>query len=147
MIEAFGGKSPAEISPLLIERFKWDRRKTTTKRATGRGPATVNRELELLSKIFGLAVKYREIDTNPCREVAHFKEDNEQFRYLTWEEEPRLMAQLTGRRAEMRPKVVVAVGTGMRLTEQLSMRVRQVDFSKNLITAVHTKTGVTDRYR
>jgi integrase len=41
----------------------------------------------------------------------------------------------------MRPKVIVAIGTGMRLTEQLSMRVRQADFSRNLITAVHTKTG------
>ncbi len=41
----------------------------------------------------------------------------------------------------MKPKVIVALGTGMRLTEQLSMGVRQVDFSRNLVTAVHTKTG------
>jgi integrase len=141
LIEAFRGKTLREISPLLIEKFKRDRRKSTTKRNTERSPATVNRELELLSKIFALAIKYREIDSNPCREVEHFKEDNEQFRYLTWEEEPLLMAQLVGRRVDMKPKVIVAVGTGMRLTEQLSMRVRQVDFSRNLITAVHTKTG------
>lgn len=51
------------------------------------------------------------------------------------------MAQFVGRRAEMRAKVIVALGTGMRLTEQLSMTVRQVDFSRNIITAVHTKTG------
>src|SRR5688500_13073202 len=51
------------------------------------------------------------------------------------------MAQFTGRRADMRPKVVVALGTGMRLTEQPSMRVKQVDFQRNLVTAVHTKTG------
>lgn len=141
LIGAFGSKTLAEISPLLIEKFKRDGRKTTTMRATERSPATVNRELELLSKVFSLAMRYREIDSNPCREVEHFKEDNEQFRYLTWEEEPLLMAQLVGRRAEMKPKVIVAVGTGMRLTEQLSMRVRQVDFSRALITAVHTKTG------
>ena len=97
--------------------------------------------MELLSKIFSLAVKYREIDTNPCGEVEHFREDNEQFRYLSWEEEPLLMAQLAGRRADMKPKVIVAIGTGMRLMEQLSMKVRQVDFSMNMVTAVHTKTG------
>jgi integrase len=141
LVEAFRGKTLAEVSPLLIEKYKRDRRKSITKRNTERSPATVNRELELLSKIFSLAVKYREITTNPCCEVEHFKEDNEQYRYLTWEEEPLLMAQLVGRRADMRPKVVVALGTGMRLTEQLSMRVRQVDFSRNLLTAVHTKTG------
>lgn len=141
LVEAFRGKTLSEISPLLIEKLKRDRRKSITKRKAERSPATVNRELELLSKIFSLAVKYREIDSNPCREVDHFREDNEQYRYLTWEEEPKLMAQLAGRRAEMKPKVIVAVGTGMRLTEQLSMRVKQVDFARNLVTAIHTKTG------
>lgn len=141
LIEAFRGKTLREISPLLIEKFKRDRRNSITKRKTVRSPASVNRELELLSKIFDLAIKYREIETNPCREVAHFKEDNEQYRYLTWEEQPALMAQLIGRRADMKPKVIIAIGTGMRLTEQLSMRVKQVDFSRNLVTAVHTKTG------
>lgn len=141
LVEAFRGKTLREVSPLLIEKFKRGRRKSTTKRGTERSPATVNRELELLSKIFSLAVKYREIDSNPCREVEHFREDNEQYRYLSWEEETLLMAQLTGRRADMKAKVIVALGTGMRLTEQLSMRVRQVDFQRNLVTAVHTKTG------
>lgn len=141
LVEAFRGKTLREVSPLLIEKFKRDRRKSTTKRGGTRSPATVNRELELLSKIFSLAMKYREIDSNPCRDVQHFPEDNEQYRYLTWEEQPLLMAQLVGRRAAMRPKAVVALGTGMRLTEQLSMRVNQVDFSRNIVTAVHTKTG------
>jgi len=141
LIEAFRGKTLSEISPLLIEKFKRDRRKSITKRGSTRSPASVNRELELLSKIFNLAMKYREMDHNPCRDVQHFPEDNEQYRYLTWEEQPRLLAQLAGRRSTMRPKVVIALGTGMRLTEQLSMRVSQVDFSRNLITAVHTKTG------
>lgn len=141
LIEAFRGKTLREISPLLIEKFKRDRRKSITKRGAERSPATVNRELELLSKIFSLAVKYRKIDTNPVREVQRFHEDNEQFRYLTWEEEPLLMGQFTGRRAEMKPKVIVALGTGMRLTEQLSMRVKQVDFARNLVTVIHTKTG------
>jgi integrase len=141
LIEAFRGKSLREISPLLIEKFKRDRRRSVTKRKTERSPATVNRELELLSKIFSLAIKYREIETNPCRDVQHFPEDNEQYRYLTREEEARLMRQLVGRRANMRPKVIVALGTGMRLTEQLSIRVNQVDFSLDRVTATHTKTG------
>jgi integrase len=41
----------------------------------------------------------------------------------------------------MKPKVIVALGKGMRLTEQLSMQVKQVDFSRGLVTAIHTKTG------
>lgn len=141
LTEAFRGKTLREISPLLIEKHKRDRRKSITKRGTERSAASVNRELELLSKIFSLAMKYREIDSNPCREVTHFREDNEQHRYLDWEEEPLLMAQFTGRRAGMKSKVIVALGTGMRLTEQLSMRVNQVDFSRGLVTAIHTKTG------
>lgn len=139
--EAFRGKTMREISPLLIEKYKRDRRKSITKRGTQRSAASVNRELELLSKIFSLAMKYHQIETNPCREVMHFPEDNEQHRYLAWDEEPLLMAQLIGRRADMKSKVVVALGTGMRLTEQLSMRVSQVDFSRGLVTPIHTKTG------
>lgn len=51
------------------------------------------------------------------------------------------MEQLSGRRESMKLKVVVTLSTGMRLTEQLSMRVKQVDFFRDLMTAIHTKTG------
>ena len=45
-----------EISPILIEKYKRDRRESKTARGGERAPSTVNRELELLSKVFSLAI-------------------------------------------------------------------------------------------
>jgi len=48
--EYFGGKTFREISPLLVERFKRERRESITVRGTVRSPASVNHELEILTK-------------------------------------------------------------------------------------------------
>ena len=64
--EYFGGKTFREISPLLVEKFKRDRRESITARQTVRSLASVNFELNLLVKIFNLAIDYKVTDTNPC---------------------------------------------------------------------------------
>ena len=51
------------------------------------------------------------------------------------------MAALTVPRAHLQPIVTVALGTGMRLGEQLRMKRHQVDFLRNIVTARHTKNG------
>jgi len=43
------------------------------------------------------------------------------------EEEPRLMAHLSGPRTHLKPAVVVAFGTGMRMGEQLRMKRHRLD--------------------
>ncbi|MDQ3649917.1 MAG: site-specific integrase [Acidobacteriota bacterium] len=141
LCEYFGGKTFREISPILIEKFKSDRRKSITKKGTPRCPATVNRELVVLSKIINLAIDYKKADFNPCSKVKKFRLDNRRFRYLLPEEEPALMNVLTGPRAHLKPIVAVALGTGMRRGEQLSLRRNQVDFSRNIVMARKTKSG------
>ena len=137
----FEGKALREISVQLVERFKTDRMNTPTKKGTARQPATVNRELNLLSSAFSLAVLYDKAEFNPCSKVDLFPLDNLRYRYLLPEEEPRLMAELSGPRAHLRPAVIVALGTGMRLGEQLSMKRSQVDFLRSIVTARKTKNG------
>jgi len=137
----FEGKAMREISVQLVERFKTDRMNTPTKKGTARQPATVNRELNLLSSAFSLAVLYDKAEFNPCSKVDLFPLDNLRYRYLLPEEEPRLMAELSGPRAHLKPAVIVALGTGMRLGEQLRMKRSQVDFLRNIITARKTKNG------
>lgn len=135
------GKTFAQVTPLHVEKFKQDRRVSVTKRGGTRSAASVNRELELLSKIFSLAVRYGVTDKNPCAGVPLLAENNRRTRYLTDEEEPRLLAALVGRREHLRALVVVAVGTGMRLGDQLSLRWPQVDFQHNVIRVPNSKTG------
>jgi integrase len=139
--EYFKGKALREISAQLIEKFKNDRLNTITKKETPRRPATVNRELTLLSSTFSLAVKYDKAESNPCSKVDLFTLDNLRYRYLLPEEEPKLIAELNGPRAHLRPAVIVALGTGMRMGEELRMKRHQVDFLRNIVTARETKNG------
>ncbi|HET9529548.1 MAG TPA: site-specific integrase, partial [Blastocatellia bacterium] len=139
----FKKKTFAEISSMLIEKFKSERRKTQTKAKKTRRSASVNREIECLSSIFSMAMRapYRLVRENPCREVTKLKEENERNRYLTEDEEKRLLAECVGRRAHLRPILLLALNTGMRRGEILSLRWSQVDFARGLIHLVRTKSG------
>jgi hypothetical protein len=119
--EYFAGKTFREISPMLIEKFKKERRESNTRRGGQRSPASVNRELEVLSKVFSLACDNSVAASNPCRKVRKLRQDNQRKRYLSPEEEERLMAVLVGQRAHVRALVVLAIHTGMRRGELLSI--------------------------
>src|SRR5918999_2216386 len=92
----------------------WQRRQ---KRDTPRSFATVSLEMALLSRIFSLAVDFKEVETNPCLRVAKLKLDNQRYRYLLPEEDPRLRSVLLGQRFHLAELVPVAIGTGLRKNE------------------------------
>jgi integrase len=73
--------------------------------------------------------------------AGELRVSNQRYRYLLPEEEPRLMAALDGPRAHLKTAVIVALGTGMRLGEQLCLKKRQVDFLRNIVTPTETKNG------
>ena len=129
--------------PFLVERFKRERKLTPVgeTQPRERAAATVNRELEILSKIFSLAEDNGLARSNPCRKVKKLRQDNRRTRYLTAGEEKRLMAALTGRRAYLRPIVVLALNTGMRRGEILGFEWSNVDLARRLIDVTNTKSG------
>lgn len=146
LIEAMGNKTMDEISPILIEKYKRDRRASKTVRGTDRAPSSVNRELELLSKVFSLAIDQGLAIHNPCQKVKRFREDNERNRYLSDNEEARLLSVLTEQRASLRSVVILAIHTGMRRGELLSLRWANVDFERGLVHVMNshreqTKSG------
>ena len=51
------GKTFAQISPLLIEKYKKERRESELEKGRTRKPSTINRELQILSRIFSLAIR------------------------------------------------------------------------------------------
>lgn len=59
--------------------------------------------------------------------------------YLLHDEEKRLFDVLTGRLKHLKPLVMVALGTGLRKRELLDLRRDQVDLSRGLVVASHTK--------
>ena len=75
------GKTFAQISPLLIEKYKKERRESQVKGGTNRRPSTINRELQIISKIFSLAIKYGvTYTTNPCGEISTLTENKKRVR-------------------------------------------------------------------
>ncbi len=139
--EQFKGKTFAQISPLLIEKFKKERRESITKKGKSRSPATVNRELEILSRVFTLATTAKLTSSNPCREVRKLPVNNRRTRYLLDDEEMVLLSHCQGERAHIYPMVIVAIGTGMRKGDQLDLRWEKVDFQRDVIYVPNMKTG------
>jgi integrase len=121
------------------ERFKRERRTSKTRRGKDRAPASVNRELEVLSRIFTLAIEQDVIEANPCRKVKKLLMDNVRTRYLSVEEEEKLMLALVGRLAHLRPIIIVVIDTGLRRRELLSLEKEQVDL--DVINVKRTKSG------
>jgi hypothetical protein len=80
LIEYFGKQRMDEIAPFQIERFKHERRDGLTFRGNQRAPASVNRELELLFRIFTLAMDNGVEIQNPCRKVRHLHATSEGLR-------------------------------------------------------------------
>jgi integrase len=128
----FQKKTFADISSLTIEKFKRDRLKLLK-------PSSVNRELAVLSKIFRLAIQKKITNENPVSQVKKLVENNARTRFLTPDEEARLLdAHLLN--PTLPAIVVLALHTGMRKGEILKLEWRDVDFSRNLIYVRETKS-------
>ncbi len=127
----FGGKRLAEIRSLDVEQYKLMRYEKAK-------PATVNREVALLNHMFNLAIQWEYTLDNPTRGVRLLREDNIVERILSPEEEERLLAEAY---PGLKPELITALNTGMRLGELLSLTWADVDLSRRLITVRHTKNG------
>jgi len=136
----FEGKTLKEIKKSDVERFKRERSESHTRYERKRSPATVNRELAVLSAILTLAVDDELIASNPCRRVKPLRADNTRTRYLTKDEERKLLAALEGHEW-LRSIVTMAIHTGMRRGELFKLRWFDVDFPRGMIRVRDTKTG------
>lgn len=143
LVDYFGDKRPADISPMDIEWYKVERRKGLTKRGTQRSPASVNRELRLLSHVLTHALRDNLIREHPMKggKVRMLREDNKVERILTDEEEQRLLDACRGSREHLRPIIITALYTGMRCGEILNLKWSDVDFDRNMIHIRQTKSG------
>jgi integrase len=139
----FKGSSLQTIGPEQVERFKAQRKtemvvrfKATKK--TPISPATVNRELACLKTLFSKAEEWGRIEKNPIRAVRKFKENNSRERILSAAEAARLVECAA---EGLRPVLIVALNTGMRRNEILSLKWKNVDFPREYIFIEDSKSG------
>lgn len=129
----FGGRTLAEITPKLIVEYK------ARRYAAGLKPASINRELASLKKAFNLAVREWEwCRENPVAKVSMEQENNKRDRWLSVEEEPRL---LQGCAPWLYDLVTFALHTGMRMGEILELTWRGVDLNRRTVMVVRSKNG------
>jgi integrase len=133
--QALRGKTLRQVLPGDVERYMASR--------TGKlAPATINRHLAFLKRVFNVAIKDGRAERNPVREVRFYKENNERVRFLSADEEERLRKAV---REDNWPMVVVATHTGLRRGEQFRLRWDEIDFSTGIITIPRSKSGLARR--
>lgn len=140
LVKAFKDKTIRQITPPMIEQFKQEQLNTPTNNDNKRSPATVNRHLSVLSKIYSLAVDAELVDGNPCRKVKKFRLDNQRTRVLSADDEQSLFSAL-GSNALVKNIVLTALHTGLRRGEIFNLKWFDVDFSRGLVQVRESKSG------
>src|SRR5262249_32725608 len=133
IIAYFKAKKMREIGRFNVEQFKKARVASFNGRGRLRASASVDREIQLLSRIFSMAIERIGLTENPCRGVKLLAKDNLVVRYLSPDEQEKLMPFLCGRRAHIADILTIDHHTGMRRTEILTLHISQIDFLRGSI--------------
>lgn len=131
----FGPRKLTEVSTRDIQQFHADLKESHC-------PATANRHLSVISRMYSLALQWGRVERNPCIGISKFKENNIRQKLLTADEIRRMYTAM-----EREPnKVAVAaikflLLTGARLQEALQAKWEHVDFDNAVWYLPQTKSG------
>jgi integrase len=129
----FGNPMLEQVTPKRIVAYKNQRYTDGVK------PATINRELATLKKAFNLARREWEwCQDNPVCRVSMERENNTRDRWLTVDEETRL---LNAASPWLRELMLFAIHTGMRMGEILGLMWTGVDLFRRTVTVFKSKNG------
>lgn len=136
LTQAFGSVILTRLRPAMIAEYKGQRR------AKGAAPKTINDELTLLSHAYKLAMREWEwVASNPVQRVSREKVRNQIERWLSSDEEKRLLAASPEWLKEI---ILFASNTGLRQGEILNLQWPQVDLFRRTITLLEQKNGSKD---
>lgn len=123
----------SEITPKRIAEYRASRYNEKAM------PATVNQELAVLGKAFSLALKEWEwIKENPVNRIKRDRENNQRDKWLSYEDEQRLLENSPG---WLREIIVFDLNTGLRQDELLSLPWDKVNLLRKTIIIQKSKNG------
>lgn len=136
LLKFFGGMYLLDIKAAMISDYKVQRRE---ERAS---PRTINYELTLMSHAFNIASREWEwLNDNPVRKVKKERVDNIIERWLTCEEEERLLRVSAKWLQEI---IIFAIHTGLRKSEILDLKWSNVDMIRRTILISEQKNRCVD---
>jgi integrase len=116
--------------------------------AAGVAPSTVNRKVTMLKHMLARAVRWNYLGEYRLAQLKPLAEPEGRTRYLAPDEIAPLLAACDFQdartalaRGYLRPFVLVALNTGMRRNELLSLTRRSVDWANRFVTLEKTKNG------
>lgn len=158
LVPFFGAMPLSRITGFDIDRYKKARlSQAPMQRPGGKGevrtvtadsktkPATVNRELAVLSHLFNQAIEWGWIDRRPAK-IKRCAEGQGRIVYLTTDQAQSLEhAALDDMNDQLHVFVVLGIQTSMRMSEILSIRKKLVDLDRLVIHLPVAKSGAREQ--
>ncbi len=136
LLPVFGDYKLSEISTSMIINYM-------NKRLTEVKPATVYQELALMRRMFNVAIKeFGWINENPVSKISGISaltKNSARDRWLTLEEEQKLLSVASP--LWFKRLLIFALDTGMRRSEILNLKWKDIDLKKGFIRVEKSKNG------
>ncbi len=124
-----------QIASSTIEEYKNFRSENNAK------PATINRELAILSHLFSKATEWKWIENKPAI-IKRYKEEQTKITYLTVEQIERLIeATKQDQHWQVYLFTLIGLETAMRRMEILSIELKDIDLERRIIYIQQAKAG------
>ncbi len=128
--DPFGFRPAVDVTPQEIDQWLTGNTQTS---------ATANRFRAFFSLCYRLGMENGKISINPARLVRARRENNARGRFLSREEYNRLLRVIRRDFPRQVPAFTLSVYTGMRWSEQFSLKWSQVDLKRGVIRLAETK--------
>ncbi len=136
----------SDVRPAVIIEARKELFEKPTPRGKSMSEPTVNRYVSALSAVFTWGVKELQwMSDNPCFKIQSFKESPGVVRFLSDEERAALLDASKHRSHDLYAIVIIALSSGARRNEILSLKWSDVDFKLGLLTFIKTKNGTIRR--
>jgi integrase len=134
--------TPAELEKIRIERLAGRLRRDGDDRDREPRPvtpATVNREYAFLKHVFNIAIRDGKTERNPVAKLKMLRGPSGRVRHLSDEEESKRLDRLVTE--ESRDRLRVLLQTGLRKSEFLGLRWKDIDLKAGVLTIPRSKHG------
>lgn len=133
LLPFFGNHDISDITPRLIDEYKRSKLDKIS-------PATINRTLAIMRKMYNDAVRWKFVVTSPMRHVSQLHEQEKGFDFYKEDEVKKFLGSCS---SDFKPIATLAVYTGMRAGEIVALKWEDVDLERKLIKVAKSGLGNT----